>query len=456
MTSHDPTSGNRRTILLVGGTLLVGACLTALVASARSMSRSHFFELLLIAAGAALAAGAAGALALWLARRRSIGVQVTIVTLTAVGAAGIGAWVAARRMFISNADAAALDVVLVAAGTVGVAAAVLLGNRVARASNALAERTRRIGDPVGEHEGDDGTLPEHTAATRPAAPGEWARLEHELDDMSVRLREARDRERSMEQSRRELVAWVSHDLRTPLAGIRAIAEALEDGVVSDPVVVAEYHTTVRTQADRLAELVDDLFELSRVEAGVVRPEQERVPLGDLVSDALAGVEGVAAAKGVRVEGRMVGAPPELTCSTVDVLRVLRNLLENAIRHAPVDGNVVVEAGNGADLSGHEAGDTARFPAAWVSVCDDGGGIAEDDLDRVFDAAYRGDPARSTDGGAGLGLTIARGLVEAHGGRIEVRNDNGGARFTVFLPLDAAVPTSEMPSSSGADRRVATA
>lgn len=451
MTTHDTTSETRRTLLLVGGTLLVGAFLTALVASARSMSRAHFFELLLIAAGAALVAGAVGALALCLARRRSIGVQVTIVTLTAVGAAGLGAWVAARRMFISSADAAALDVVLVAAGSVGVAAAVLLGNRVARASDALAERTRRIGDPTIERGGDRAPLSEDAVATRPAAPGEWGRLERELDDMSARLGEARDRERAMEQSRRELVAWVSHDLRTPLAGIRAIAEALEDGVVTDPGVVAEYHTTVRTQADRLAELVDDLFELSRVEAGVVRPERERVPLADLVSDALAGVEGVAAAKGVHVEGRMVGTPPELTCSTVDVLRVLRNLLENAIRHAPVEGNVVMEAGNGADLSGRAADGTDRPSAAWVSVCDDGGGIAEADLDRVFDAAYRGDPARSTDGGAGLGLTIARGLVEAHGGCIEVRNDNGGARFTVFLPLDA-----EAPRSDGAPRRAATA
>ncbi|MEZ5170446.1 MAG: HAMP domain-containing sensor histidine kinase [Acidimicrobiia bacterium] len=430
-TTHETVPGTRRTLLLVGGTLLVGAFLTALVASARSMSRSHFFELLVIAAGAALVAGALGTLALGLARRRPIGVQVTIVTLTAVGAAGLGAWSAARRMFISNADAAALDVVLVAAGTVGVAAAVLLGNRVSRASHALAERTRRIGDGVAVEAGD--------APARSVGPGEWARLARELDDMSQRLRESREREQAMEQSRRELVAWVSHDLRTPLAGIRALAEALEDGVVTDPGVVAEYHTTVRTQADRLAELVDDLFELSRVEAGVVRPEREQVPLADLVSDALAGVEGVAAAKGVQVEGRMVGTPPELRCSPVDVLRVLRNLLENAIRHTPVDGTVVVEAGNGAGVSAASVDGGGDVPAAWVSVCDDGGGIPEADLDRVFDTAYRADPARPADGGAGLGLTIARGLVEAHGGHIEVRNDNGGARFTVVLPLDPGPP-----------------
>ncbi len=450
MTAHGthcagPGTGRhstRRTVLLVGGVTAAGFMLTAVVASARSMSRAHFVELLVISVGAALVAGAVGAFALGLARRRSIGVQVAIVILTAVGAAGLGAWVAARRMFISSADAAALDVVLLAAGSVGVAAALLLGERVSRASDALAQRTRRIGDDASVATPLEVSPESPTVTTGRGVPGELGRLEHELDEMSRRLRESREREMAIEQSRRELVAWVSHDLRTPLAGIRAIAEALEDGVVTDPDVVHGYHTTVRTQADRLAELVDDLFELSRVEAGVVRADRTPVPLGDLVSDALAGVQGVAAAKGVTVEGRLRGTPPEVTCSPMDVLRVLRNLLENAIRHTPANGTVLVEAGNGTELDG-----ASSAPAAWVSVLDSGGGIPEQDLERVFDAAYRGDAARSVgesagDGGgagAGLGLTIARGLVEAHDGRISVRNDNGGARFTVSLPLGSTSP-----------------
>jgi signal transduction histidine kinase len=149
---------------------------------------------------------------------------------------------------------------------------------------------------------------------------------------------------------------------------------------------------------------------------------ERVSLGDLVSDALAGASPVAAAKGVHLEGRLDGPPAELEVSASEVLRALRNILENAIRHTPNDGTVTVEAGHDDAL-------------AYVSVVDTGGGIAEPDLARVFDVAFRGDAARTPgDAGAGLGLAIARGFVEAHAGDITVRNENSGCRFTVRLPL----------------------
>ncbi len=405
--------------------VLVGTAVTAVAAALRSMSGRHTVELVAIGVGAALAAGAIGAFVLRLLRRKALAVQVATVALTAVGAVGLGAWVAARAMFISGHDAATLDVVMIAAGTAGVVAALALGDRVARASDALADRARSLGassSPANGSERDQ----------RSPAPAELARLEHELDETSTRLEEARRRERAMEQSRRELIAWVSHDLRTPLAGIRAMTEALEDGVVADPATVASYHAALRTETDRLSGLVDDLFELSRAEAGVLRLQHERVSLGDLVSDALAGAMPVADAKGVRLVGHLDGPAPDLTCSAPDVLRVLRNLLENAIRHTPSDGTVVVEAGM--DESG---------PGAFFSVVDSGGGIPEPDLERVFDTAYRADPARTPGGGAGLGLTIARGLVEAHRGEISVRNDNGGARFTVRLPLDAGEePTAE--------------
>ena len=168
--------------------------------------------------------------------------------------------------------------------------------------------------------------------------------------------------------------------------------------------------------------MDDLFELSRAQAGVVQLQLERVSLGDLVSDALAGASPVAAAKGVRLEGRLDGPPAELEVSMSEVMRALRNILENAIRHTPSDGSVTVEAGS------DDAG-------AYVSVVDTGGGIPERDLPRVFEVAFRGDAARTPGGaGAGLGLAIARGLAEADRGDITVRNENGGCRFTVHLPL----------------------
>lgn len=372
---------------------------------------SETVELVLLAAGAAGAAAIAGAVVLRALRRRSLGTQAASVAVAAMVGVGVGAWVGARAMFLSEHDLWALDVMLVASGAVGVVSALVLGRRVGAASEALVAVARRIGD--------GGAPP---PAPDPGAPHELARLHRELELTSRRLDQARAREQALDSSRRELVAWVSHDLRTPLAGIRAIVEALEDGVVDDPETVARYYSTLRREADRLAELVDDLFELSRAQAGVLELHMERVSLGDLVSDALAGATPIAAAKGVRLEGHLDGPPAELEVSASEVLRALRNILENAIRHTPSDGTVTVEAGR------DDAG-------AYVSVVDSGGGIPETDLPRVFDVAFRGDAARTPgDAGAGLGLAIARRFVEAHRGDITVRNENSGCRFTVRLPL----------------------
>ncbi|HYV60025.1 MAG TPA: HAMP domain-containing sensor histidine kinase [Acidimicrobiia bacterium] len=368
-------------------------------------------ELALLAAGTAAVAAVAGALVLRTLRTRSLAVQVVAVAVVAVLGVAVGAWAGARAMFLSDHDLWALGVILIAAGAVAVVSALLLGRRVGAASEALVGVARRLGD------GDA-----RPAGPSPAAPQELARLHKELEITSQRLEQARAREQALDSSRRELVAWVSHDLRTPLAGIRAIVEALEDGVVDDPETVTRYYATLRGEADRLAGLVDDLFELSRAQAGVLELQLERVSLGDLVSDALAGASPVAAAKGVRLEGRLDGTAAEVEVSTSEVLRALRNILENAIRHTPSDGSVSVVAGS--DGGG-----------AYVSVSDTGGGIPERDLRRVFDVAFRGDAARTPgDAGAGLGLAIARGFVEAHRGDITVRNENGGCRFTVHLPL----------------------
>jgi signal transduction histidine kinase len=368
-------------------------------------------ELTLLAAGTAAAAALGGALVLQALRRASVGVQAAAVAVVAVTGVAIGAWVGARAMFLSEHDLWALGVILVAAGVVGVATALVLGRRVGAASRALLGVARHLGDHDAPPTGPG-----------PAAPQELAHLHHELEMTSRRLEQSRARERALDSSRRELVAWVSHDLRTPLAGIRAIVEALEDGVVDDPQTIAHYYATLRAETDRLAGLVDDLFELSRAQAGVLDLHVERVSLGDLVSDALAGASPVAAAKRVRLEGHLDGPPAELEVSASEVLRALRNILENAIRHTPSDGTVTVEAGQ----------DGAR---AYVSVVDTCGGLPERDLVRVFEVAFRGDAARTPgDAGAGLGLAIARGFVEAHSGDITVRNENGGCRFTVELPL----------------------
>ncbi|PXY30878.1 sensor histidine kinase [Prauserella muralis] len=245
---------------------------------------------------------------------------------------------------------------------------------------------------------------------------------------SVWEREARERERAAEASRRELVAWISHDLRSPLSGIRAMAEALADGVVAEPDEVAGYAQRINAEATRLSVMVDDLFELSRITAGALRLNLTAVPLREVVSDALAAQTPVAERKRVTVRADasewpvVAGSDPELT-------RIVRNLISNAIRHTPPDGTVAVQIG----VDGREA---------LLAVDDGCGGIPEDEIGRVFDVAYRGTQARTpepagTSAGGGLGLAIVKGLVEAHRGRIGVHNHGRGCRFEVRLPL--AVP-----------------
>lgn len=282
----------------------------------------------------------------------------------------VGTLAAAKAMFISSHDLVALLVVVLGAGTAGALGALALGGDLA-------------------------------AARRDAE-------------------QARARERALEQSRRELVAWVSHDLRTPLSAVRAMVEALDDGVVTDEPTVRRYHAQIGTEVDRLARLVDDLFELARIQADAITLTLERVSLGDLVSDAVASVGALAEAKGVRVDGSVDPEQPEVEASARELTRVVHNLIDNAIRHTPPGGAVVVEVG-------------CDGPAAVVSVADECGGVAPEDLPRVFELAYRGDAARSPGGGAGLGLAIARGLVEAHAGDIAVVNEHDGCRFTVRLP-----------------------
>jgi signal transduction histidine kinase len=238
-------------------------------------------------------------------------------------------------------------------------------------------------------------------------------------------REAHERERQAELSRRRMLAWLSHDLRTPVSGVLAMAEALEDGVVDRPDDVKEYAGLIRSETTRLAGMIDDLFELARIDAGDLRLELEAVPVADVLRNAVQASRASADRRGVRLE---VDIPVDITQALAEgpaLVRVVRNLLANAIRHTPADGVVTVAAGRtGAEV--------------WLSVEDTCGGIPEDDLPHVFDPAFRGTSAREAEQegdptGAGMGLTIAHGLVDAQHGSIGVRNINGGCRFEVRLP-----------------------
>jgi len=243
---------------------------------------------------------------------------------------------------------------------------------------------------------------------------------------SVWEREARERERAAEAARRDLVAWISHDLRSPLAGIRAMAEALADGIVSEQAEVADYAQRISGETARLSAMVGDLFELSRITAGSLRLTMSAVPLQEVIGEALAGQAPVAERKNVRVLAD-ADTWPVVTGSDPELARIVRNLVSNAIRHTPPDGTVAVHIG----VDGNDA---------LLAVDDGCGGIPEDEIGRVFEVAFRGTQARTPDPsgttGGGLGLAIAKGLVEAHRGRIGVRNHGPGCRFEVRLPLAA--------------------
>lgn len=399
-------AGRRRAYVAVVG---VGALATTAAAVLSGAPLDDGVVLVGLAVLGAAIVASVGALAGTRVRSKPLALQVAMVALTALAATLTGALLAAQAMFVSAHDLWALLVVVAAGATAAMLASLLLSDRLGRASAELQALSERLAD-------------DPTARARGELPAELAAVADRLTETWGRLAEARERERAMEASRRELVAWVSHDLRTPLAGIRAMVEALEDGVVDDPPTVQRYLATIRQEADRLAQLVDDLFELSRIQAGALDLELERVGLADLVSDAIAATNLTAEARGVRLEGEVATPSPEVAASVPDLARVIRNLLDNAIRHTPRGGAVRVEAGTD---GGH----------AVLSVRDSCGGIPSAEIDRVFDLAFRGDAARTPgDGGGGFGLAIARGLVEAHQGDIAVANEVDGCRFTVRLPL----------------------
>jgi len=365
------------------------------------------------------AVGAAGLLALRLLRGRSVRLKLITVAMTIVLAMAAGVLGTAQAMFLSRHDFVVVLVVCVAAGFVAMAMAVPLANSVSADSRALHTALRSLGEE--ELEGSAVQAPSPRPTGRPAglATAELDLLNRELAATGVRLTESRERERALERSRREVVAWVSHDLRTPLAGLRAMAEALEDGVATQPEL---YHTRIRQSVDRLTGMVDDLFELSRIHAGALRLSLERISLAELVDDALVGADPLAKARGVRLSAD-VSTPLAVQVDVGELSRALTNLVANAIRHTPSDGAVRIEA---AAHGGH----------AVLAITDACGGIPDDDLDRVFEVAWRGTAARTPEpqAGAGLGLAIVRGIVEAHAGEVDVRNVAGGCRFEMRLPI----------------------
>jgi signal transduction histidine kinase len=330
---------------------------------------------LLIAVGVTAAVGVLGAtLVVALARRNAARAAVLAPTVVVLSVAA-GTYASARAMFLATDDSTTVLLVLAASLPVAVAVGVVTARRV-------------------------------QALTRDAA----------------QVAAARQRDREVEAKRRELVAWVSHDLRTPLAGMRALTEALEDGVAPDP---GEYLARMRGEILRMSGMVDDLLALSRLQSVGVRLSRDAVSLADLVSDVVASAQAVAHSRGVEVVGQADG-PVRVVVDAREVTRAVTNLVTNAVRHTPEGGTVSVEV----------ALEPARSRAE-VRVQDGCGGIPDDVLDKAFEPGWRGTGARTPTAGegAGLGLAITRGVAEAHGGSVHVANSPPGCRFVLVLPTD---------------------
>jgi signal transduction histidine kinase len=224
-----------------------------------------------------------------------------------------------------------------------------------------------------------------------------------------------------ERMRRELIAAVSHDLRTPITSLRLLTDAIADDVVDDA-TRRSYLAQMGTHVNALSALIDDLFELSRLEAGEIAWSLEQVRLDELVGETVDAMRVQADARGVQVRTEL---PPDLVPAQGDpekLQRVLFNLIQNAIRHTPADGSVVVRAAGVGD-------------AVEIEVADTGAGIAADERDRVFEPFFRGgaEAARPSNG-AGLGLAISRAIVEAHGGRIWLGDAPAGTSVRFSLPV----------------------
>jgi signal transduction histidine kinase len=390
-------------VVMVAGAAALGTFLAGIAMGMRS-ELAEIARALLPAAVLTVIVAIAGGRIL---ARLSLRAQFLGVAVLAAAVAIANVFVLSRQMFVSDHDAGLVTVVVVFAVGAGIAAALVAARRSANALEIVDATAARLGE---------GDLDARVEAM--AAGAELDRLGHTLNAMASRLQEAQATERRAEGTRRDLITAVSHDLRTPLASLRAMVEAIDEGVVEDMPTVQRYVGEMRRSVDQLVTMVDDLFELVQLDAGAIQAEERRVALEDAVGSAVSTVAASAREKGLRLETDLVGVSG-VTCSP-RLVRVLQNLLTNAVRHTPADGTVRIEA--------RRTGD-----ALELSVADTGRGIAPGETSKVFEPFYRSDPARSG-AGSGLGLTLAKRIVEGLGGSIAAVDADAGARFEIAIPI----------------------
>jgi signal transduction histidine kinase len=338
---------------------------------------------------------------------RSLSQRFWLATLLTLGPVLFAGAAAAKQMFITTADATVGAGVLVMALAVGARVSFLLSSDVRRDVDELRAGLARVA--TGERDIDFAV----------GGRDELSTLAEQARETVAMLRHEEQLRDEAERARRQTIASISHDLRTPITSLRLLAEAIEDDLV-DPETVKRYAASMRTSVEVLGALIDDLFELARIEAGALAWSMEQVELAEIASEVIGTLEPEANKRGITIEAR-TGAACELIGDPARLRRVLLNLLQNAVRHTPEDGSVTVL------IEPSAAG-------GWeVEVADDGEGVDPADADRIFDPFYRGgSEAARTRPGTGLGLAIARAVVEAHGGRIWLAPSEQGSRFRFSL------------------------
>ena len=319
-------------------------------------------------------------------------------------------WFSAQMMFVSEHDLLLAIVLLIFASGMAMVLGYFLSSTVTSRIYLLKDAAEKLAK---------GEL-----KTRVSINGrdEVAALANTFNQMAEQLEMVDAKQRELERLRADLIAWVGHDLQTPLASMRAILEALEDGVVDDPQTVKRYLGTAQRDVRSLSVLIDDLFQMAQLDTGGIPLDRAESSLSDLISDTLESFSELALRQGVKLEGSVDSNVDPVMMDTQRIGRVLNNLIGNALRHTTAEGRVNVHARRTA--SGVD-----------VRVSDTGEGIRPEDLPHVFESFYRGEKSRSrSTGGAGLGLAISRGIVQAHGGEIKVQSEAGrGSRFTFTLP-----------------------
>ena len=322
----------------------------------------------------------------------------------------LNVWLTARLMFVSQHDLLLATVLLLFASGIAIALGAFFSEAVSGRITALNETVQEVSEkglgPRAKVTGGD----------------EIAQLAQAFNNMAGQLEDTARKQQELEALRRDLIAWTGHDLQTPLASIRAIVEALADGVVDDPETSKRYLQTAKREIGALSSLIDSLFEMATLDAGGLELDLTPNSLTDLISDTLESFSALAQEKEVKLAGEVSDDVDPLVMDAQRIGRVLNNLVGNALRHTLPGGEVFVSAQREEGM-------------VTVLVRDTGIGLEESDIPFVFDRFYRGEKSRSRKtGGAGLGLAIAKGFVEAHGGEMKAYSvPEGGAAFRFSLP-----------------------